>query len=661
MIKKSTLVLWALIVFVSAYGQNNIGIGISNPDPSAVLHLDATNKGFLTTRLSAQQRLLIAAPADGLLVYDTDSACFFYWKAVTSSWNNLCSSPGNQGPTGAQGAQGIQGPMGAVGPAGPAGAVGPAGAIGPAGPAGPAGAIGPAGAAGAVGPAGPAGAAGAVGAIGPAGPAGAAGAVGPAGAAGAIGPTGPDWTITSTSFNNTGTFTINTSIPSVITSTNSAWLTTGNMGTTPATNFIGTLDANDFVTKTGGAAAINERMRVASTGKVVVNNTVPSTTSVFSVYGTGTAGAINALDDTAIAGYSTGATGIGVYGQNTAGAGIGVEGYTNTMNAMSVYGLNPVNVTGVGNIAIGVEGNVTGTVSANSFSIGVIGFAPAGNATVAVAGGQAGAAIYIPPGGAGGAFGGTAYGEEGYASTAASGIGVYGSGNGLITVLSPTSGAGVLGNGTRFGVAGYATTEKATNGGNAQSTNLNNASSGGYFEVDGGGFIQTWAYVGVEDNGFVLRKIIGPGTVNTIVKDTKDNLVALSCPETPEDLFQDYGSGSLVNGQTHITIDPILSKNITVDEKHPLRVFVQLEGDCNGVYIANKTQYGFDVIELGGGKSNIPFSWSLSANRADEVLADGHVSRYSAERFASAPGPAERNVKKLEKVPSLTLKHISGK
>jgi hypothetical protein len=136
--------------------------------------------------------------------------------------------------------------------------------------------------------------------------------------------------------------------------------------------------------------------------------------------------------------------------------------------------------------------------------------------------------------------------------------------------------------------------------------------------------------------------------VNTIVKDLNDKLVALSCPETPEDLFQDYGSGALINGKVHIMIDPILAKNIVVNEQHPLRVFVQPEGDCKGVFVTNKTQYGFDVIELGGGQSNIPFSWSLTANRADEVLSDGRISRYSNERFATAPGPVPHITQRVQ-------------
>ena len=61
-------------------------------------------------------------------------------------------------------------------------------------------------------------------------------------------------------------------------------------GTNPATEFIGTTDANDWAVRTGGAAPGNERMRVQSGGRMVVNNTGvgANTQDVFSVYANGT-------------------------------------------------------------------------------------------------------------------------------------------------------------------------------------------------------------------------------------------------------------------------------------------------------------------------------------------------------------------------------------
>ena len=111
------------------------------------------------------------------------------------------------------------------------------------------------------------------------------------------------------------------------------------------------------------------------------------------------------------------------------------------------------------------------------------------------------------------------------------------------------------------------------------------------------------------------------------------------CPEAPEIFFQDHGSGKLVNGKIHIELDPIFAKNIVVNEKHPLRVYVQLEGDCKGVYVTNKTQTGFDVIELNGGNSNIEFSWFVNANRADYVnpVTNELISKSEDVRFPIAP------------------------
>ncbi|SDQ11479.1 hypothetical protein SAMN05421664_0560 [Chryseobacterium soldanellicola] len=60
-----------------------------------------------------------------------------------------------------------------------------------------------------------------------------------------------------------------------------SWNLTGNAGTTPSTNFLGTTDASDFVLKTNGA----ERMRVNAAGNVAVGG-VPSDPNVgFQVFG----------------------------------------------------------------------------------------------------------------------------------------------------------------------------------------------------------------------------------------------------------------------------------------------------------------------------------------------------------------------------------------
>ncbi|GIV41740.1 MAG: hypothetical protein KatS3mg034_1050 [Vicingaceae bacterium] len=122
----------------------NVGIGTSNPDPSAILHLDPSgkDKGILVPRLTSAQRMAISNPADGLLVYDITVGCFYYYQQSSSSWLSLCQISGPQGPTGPQGLQGPTGPTGATGitgPTGPTGAQGPTGVTGPTGITGPTG------------------------------------------------------------------------------------------------------------------------------------------------------------------------------------------------------------------------------------------------------------------------------------------------------------------------------------------------------------------------------------------------------------------------------------------------------------------------------------------------------------------------------------------
>jgi hypothetical protein len=82
--------LLLVLVCQLAVAQQNVGIGVANPDPSAILDLTSTTKGFLIPRMSAVDRLAIIAPATGLLVFDTDTGCLFMYTGTV--WNNMCVS-----------------------------------------------------------------------------------------------------------------------------------------------------------------------------------------------------------------------------------------------------------------------------------------------------------------------------------------------------------------------------------------------------------------------------------------------------------------------------------------------------------------------------------------------------------------------------------------
>lgn len=139
-------------------------------------------------------------------------------------------------------------------------------------------------------------------------------------------------------------------------------------------------------------------------------------------------------------------------------------------------------------------------------------------------------------------------------------------------------------------------------------------------------------------------KILGTGLVSTIVHDLENQRVVMVAPEAPEALFQDHGFGQLENGRAIIYLDPVLTKNILVDEDHPLAVLIQLEGACNGVYVTNKGATGFEVVEQMGGTSNAPFTWFITANRAGESVSGPAGTRevsYTG-RFNPAPPIRER-------------------
>ncbi len=130
------------------------------------------------------------------------------------------------------------------------------------------------------------------------------------------------------------------------------------------------------------------------------------------------------------------------------------------------------------------------------------------------------------------------------------------------------------------------------------------------------------------------------------------------CPEAPEVLFEDYGEGQLVNGKAHIDLDPIYAKNVAINEKHPLRAFIQLEGDCNGVYVTNKTLSGFDVVELSGGNSNVPFTWHVIANRVDRKDDNGNILSYNQDnRWQPSAPPLQSQTQSLQKSLAQEIPH----
>lgn len=174
------------------------------------------------------------------------------------------------------------------------------------------------------------------------------------------------------------------------------------------------------------------------------------------------------------------------------------------------------------------------------------------------------------------------------ANLANAGTGIIGTGNDQPgQYLSDGSGGAFTGRQT--GVFGYATGSSGNRG-------------GGYFSEPGGGF--AWVSANV---GGISYKIGGQGQVSTTMP-TRDGDKALFAPEMPSPWLEDCGRARLQEGHCRVDLDPLFWDCVTINEQHPLLVFVQLNDDCRGVYVKTDA-YGFDVYELEQGRSNAEFTW----------------------------------------------------
>jgi hypothetical protein len=88
-----TLLLAITVIFTTILtnAQNNLGVGTATPNASAKLDVTSTTQGMLVPRMDSTQRVAIASPAQGLLVYQTNGTQgFWYYKGA--AWVNLGAS-----------------------------------------------------------------------------------------------------------------------------------------------------------------------------------------------------------------------------------------------------------------------------------------------------------------------------------------------------------------------------------------------------------------------------------------------------------------------------------------------------------------------------------------------------------------------------------------
>ena len=341
-------------------------------------------------------------------------------------------------------------------------------------------------------------------------------------------------------------------------------------------------------------------------------------------FGTGTSGVYGESDvgNTAVGagvmGINTNTSGTGIIGLGSnvttvywSGNGDGVVGVADT-DAYGVIGTNYNGVDGNRWGALGTPNNgVYGTT--DQINGAVYGFGSNTQGFGGVFVGENAASWYRVTNYGGGISGnGNYYGVQGWGLDGTSGIGVLGVGmvSGL-TSLSVGTGSGVTGitDGINGNAGVYGWTEDQTNG---------------------------WGMYSDGDFG-------ASGTKYAVVPTSK-GYVGMAAMESPEVWFEDFGSGQLKNGKAYIKLDPLFLETVTIDDRHPMKVFITLTDECNGVYV-KKGKDGFWVIELNNGTSNATFDWRVVAKRKG----------YEESRFVKK-SPPPIHVAQLEK--RIALKRV---
>ena len=105
-----------------------------------------------------------------------------------------------------------------------------------------------------------------------------------------------------------------------------------------------------------------------------------------------------------------------------------------------------------------------------------------------------------------------------------------------------------------------------------------------------------------------------------------------------------------------MTLDPTFA--LTVNTEMGYHVFLTLNGDCEGLYVASKTAGGFEVRELRGGKSNIGFDYRIVARRRgyenlrlQELEADADTVAALRQHAQAAPGRPKLKLPKKPEPP----------
>jgi hypothetical protein len=103
------------------------------------------------------------------------------------------------------------------------------------------------------------------------------------------------------------------------------------------------------------------------------------------------------------------------------------------------------------------------------------------------------------------------------------------------------------------------------------------------------------------------------GTLGAAVKAGAKQRYGTYSVQSPENWMEDFGSSALNVGVITVNLEPHFAS--TINGKADYKVFLTPAGECEGLYVANRTATSFEVRELHQGTSNVQFDYRIVAHR----------------------------------------------
>jgi hypothetical protein len=140
------------------------------------------------------------------------------------------------------------------------------------------------------------------------------------------------------------------------------------------------------------------------------------------------------------------------------------------------------------------------------------------------------------------------------------------------------------------------------------------------------------------------------GSLGPSITKQNKTTVAMYSVSSAENWVEDFGTARLVNGVAVVPMNRDLAEAVSKDANY--HVFPSPNGDCDGLYVTNRTATSFEVHELRGGKSNVEFDYRIVFHRKgfESVRLPDITARMRGRLGAKGVKAAPRPVAELHPV-----------